>query len=191
MEHAVRHRRWTRAEYARLIEAGVFRPGEPIELIGGALMVSEPQGTAHYTAIGLLEEAFRAALGPGWVIRSQGPIALADDSEPEPDIAVIRGAWRDYRHEHPARPALIVEVADSSLALDRAHKGSLYARAAVADYWILNLVDRVLEINREPVADSRAPFGWRYASRRILLPGALAQPLAAPNASISVTDVLP
>ena len=191
MESAIRHRRWTRAEYDRLIEAGIFLPGEPVELIGGVLMVCEPQGTAHYTAICLLEDVLRAALGPGWLVRSQGPIALDDDSEPEPDIAVIPGVPRDYRHEHPARPALIVEVADSSLAVDRAHKGSLYARAGIADYWILNLVDRVLEIYREPVPDSEAPFGWRYASRRILRPGSIAAPLAAARVSVSVTDVLP
>src|SRR5262245_39903187 len=189
MGSAIRHRRWTRVEYDRLIEAGIFRPGEPVELIGGALMVCEPQGTAHYTAICLLEDVLRAGLGPGWLVRSQGPIALDDDSEPEPDIAVIPGAPRDYRHEHPARPALIVEVADSSLAVDREHKGSLYARAGIADYWILNLVDCVLEIYREPTADRRAPFGWRYGSRRIVHPGSFAEPLAAPHVSISVTEV--
>ena len=151
--YPTRLRKWTRAEYERLIEIGVFRPGEPVELLGGELMVSEPQGSAHYTAIGLVEDALRAALGPGWLVRSQGPIALTDDSEPEPDVAVTRGARRDYSREHPARPALVVEVAESSLSLDREHKGSLYARAGVADYWILNLVERVLEIYREPIQD--------------------------------------
>jgi Uma2 family endonuclease len=144
--YPIRLRKWTRAEYERLIEIGVFHPGEPVELLGGELMVSEPQGSAHYTAIGLVEDALRAALGPGWLVRSRGPIALTVDSEPEPDVAVTRGARRDYSREHPAWPALVVEVAESSLSLDREHKGSLYARAGVADYWILNLVERVLEI---------------------------------------------
>jgi len=89
-------RRWTRAEYARLIELGVFQPGEPVELLGGELTVSEPRGSAHYTAIGLVEDALRAALGRGWLVRSQGPIALTDDSEPEPDVAVTRGTRRDF-----------------------------------------------------------------------------------------------
>src|SRR5580765_134840 len=189
--YPTRLRKWTRAEYERLIEIGVFHPGEPVELLGGELMVSEPQGSAHYTAIGLMEDALRAALGPGWLVRSQGPIALTVDSEPEPDVAVTRGSRRDYSREHPAWPALVVEVAGSSLSLDREHKGSLYARARVVDYWILNLVERVLEIYREPILDPTTRFGWRYASREILAPGATAAPLAASAARISVSDVLP
>src|SRR5438445_688326 len=106
--YPARPRRWTRPEYGRLIEVGVFRPGEPVELLGGELIVSEPQGSAHYTAIGLVEDALRVALGPGWLVRSQGPIALDDESEPEPDIAVTRGGRRDYSREHPSRPPLVV-----------------------------------------------------------------------------------
>jgi len=189
--YPTRLRRWTRAEYERLIEAGIFQPGEPVELLGGELMVSEPQGSAHYTAIGLVEDALRAALGPGWLVRSQGPIALTDDSEPEPDVAVTRGTRRDYRHEHPSRPVLVVEVAESSLALDRDHKGSLYARAGVADYWILNLVDRVLEVYRGPIEDPAARFLWRYALTEVLSSGSSATPLVAPAARISVFDLLP
>jgi Uma2 family endonuclease len=150
-----RLRRWTRAEYERLIEAGIPQPGEAVELPGGELIVSEPRGSAHYTSVGLIEDALRAALGPGWLIRSQGPIALIDDSEPEPDVAVTHGTRRDYREEHPSRAAVVVEVAESSLALHREHKGSLYARTGVADYWILNLADRVLEIPRAAPGSGR------------------------------------
>ena len=189
--YPVRLRLWTRAEYERLIEIGVFRPGEPLELVGGELLVAEPQGSEHYTAIGLVEDALHSALGPGWLVRSQGPIALSDDSEPEPDVAVIRGSRRDYRLAHPARPALLVEVSESSLALDRQHKGSLYARAGVADYWILNLVDRVLEAYREPVLDAASRFGWRYASVEVLSPGAAAALLVEPAARVQVSDLLP
>jgi Uma2 family endonuclease len=189
--YPTRLRRWTRVEYERLIEAGIFQPGEPVELLGGELMVSEPQGSAHYTAIGLVEDALRAALGRGWLVRSQGPIALTDDSEPEPDVAVTRGTRRDYSREHPSRPALVVEVAESSLALDREHKGSLYARAGVADYWILNLVDRVLEVYRGPIEDPAARFGWRYALTEVLSSGSSATPLVAPGVRISVSDLLP
>jgi Uma2 family endonuclease len=189
--YPVSPRRWTRAEYERLINVGVFRPGEPLELLGGELMVSEPQGSAHYTAIGLVEDALRAALGPGWLVRSQGPIALDDDSEPEPDVAVTPGTRRDYSREHPSRPALVVEVAESSVALDREYKGSLYARAGVTDYWILNLVERVLEVYRQPIADPATRFGWRYASTEVLVPGSSVAPLATPAARISVSDLLP
>jgi Uma2 family endonuclease len=189
--YLARPRRWTRAEYDRLIEAGIFQPGEPVELLGGELMVSEPQGSAHYTAIGLVEDALRAALGPGWLVRSQGPLALTDDSEPEPDVALTRGTRRDYRHEHPSQPELVIEVSESSLALDREHKGSLYARAGVAEYWILNLIDRVLEVYREPIEDPPARFGWRYARVEILATGASVTPLIAPGTRVLVSDLLP
>ena len=189
--YPARPRRWTRPEYGRLIEVGVFRPGEPVELLGGELIVSEPQGSAHYTAIGLVEDALRVALGPGWLVRSQGPIALDDESEPEPDIAVTRGGRRDYSREHPSRPALVVEVAESSLPLDREHKGSLYARARLDEYWILNLVDRVLEVYRLAIQDPSAPFGWRYASREIVGPESSVAPLVAPHASVVVRNLLP
>jgi Uma2 family endonuclease len=191
MEYPVRTRHWTRAEYDRLIAVGVFRPGDPVELLGGELVVAEPQGEAHYTAICLVAEALRDAFGAGWVVRSQGPVALDDESEPEPDVALVPGTVRDYNREHPARPVLVVEVAESSLLLDRRHKGSLYARARLDDYWIVNLVDRVLEVYRGPRPDAESAFGWRYASRQVLGPEAFATPLAAPDARIPVGDLLP
>jgi Uma2 family endonuclease len=191
MSEGVRTRRWTRAEYDRLIRIGAFQPGEPVELLGGELVVSEPQSSAHYTAVGLVETALRSALGAGWLIRPQGPVALDDESEPEPDVALVRGGWRDYSDEHPTRPALVVEVAASSLPIDRGYKGSLYARAGVRDYWILNLIDRALEVYREPVADTAAAFGWRYAAVDRFGPDAAVAPLAAPDARIRVSDLLP
>lgn len=189
--YPVRTRRWTRAEYDRLIELGVFQPGDPVELLGGELIVAEPQSSEHYTAICLVQEVLRQAFGPGFTIRSQGPIALDDESEPEPDIAVVPGGIRDYSGEHPARPVLVIEVALSSLTLDRHRKAGLYARALLADYWILNLVESVLEIYREPVADASAAYGFAYASRLVLGPDASATPLAVPAAAIAVRTLLP
>ena len=189
--YEIRTRRFSRAEYDRLIELGVFQPGEPIELIGGELMVAEPQGAPHYTAIMKTAKALEAAFGPGWEVRPQGPIGLDDDSEPEPDVAVVPGGPDDYATAHPARPVLTVEVSESSLAFDREHKGSLYARAGMADYWVLNLVDRVLEVYREPVRDAAAPFGWSYARAEVLVASARVAPLAAPGASIPVSRLLP
>lgn len=191
MPYQVRTRRWTRAEYDRLIEAGFFQPEDRIELIGGELMVAEPLGGPHVTAVGLTADALRAVFGVGWIVREQAPIALDEESEPEPDIAVVPGVRRDYRHKHPARPVLVVEVAESSLDLDREHKGSLYARAGLADYWIVNLLDRVLEVYREPVADSSMPYRWRYGELQALDPSAAVAPLAAPATRIAVADLLP
>ena len=104
---------------------------------------------------------------------------------------VVRGGPRDYRDAHPQRPVLVVEVALSRLRFDREHKGSLYARARVPDYWIVNLADRRLEVHREPMPDGAAPFGWRYAQTVALAGDARACPLAAPDATVTVADLLP
>jgi Uma2 family endonuclease len=189
--YEVRTRRFSRAEYEKLIDLGVFQPGEAIELIGGELMVAEPQGAAHYTAIRNTSKALEAAFGPGWEVRTQGPIGLDEDSEPEPDVAVVPGTPHDYRSAHPSRPVLTVEVAESSLAGDRQKKGSLYARAGLPDYWVLNLGDRVLEVYREPTPDTTAPFGWRYARREVLDASARVTPLGASGSSIPVAHLLP
>jgi Uma2 family endonuclease len=189
--YETRTRRFSRAEYERLIDLGVFQPGEPIELIGGELMVAEPQGAAHYTAIMKTAKALEAAFGPAWHARTQGPVGLDDDSEPEPDVAIVPGSPDDYSRAHPSRPVLTVEVAESSLGADRERKGSLYARAGLPDYWVLNLVDRVLEVYREPAPDSTAPFGWRYARREVFDASARVTSLAAPGSSIPVSHLLP
>ncbi len=121
----------------------------------------------------------------------EGPIGLDEESKPEPDVAVVPGGPEDYRSMHPSHPALTVEVAESSLGSDRERKGSVYARAGLPDYWILNLVDSVLEVYREPTVDLSAPFGWRFARREIFNDPARVSALAAPRASIRVGDLLP
>ena len=189
--YETRTRRFSRAEYERLIDLGVFRPGEEIELIGGELMVAEPQSAAHYTAIVKTARALEAAFGAGWYVRREGPIGLDDDSEPEPDVAVVQGVPEDYSRAHPSRPVLNVEVAESSLADDRQRKGSLYARAGLADYWVLNLVDRVLEVYREPAPDAAAVFGWRYTRAQVFDAGARVTPLGAADSSVAVSQLLP
>ena len=183
-------RRWTRAEYDRLVDLGVLH-GEPVELIGGQLVVAEPQGSYHASTLGAAGDALSAILPPGWLVRVQMPVALDDESEPEPDLALVRGAWADYRASHPSHPALVVEVADASLAYDRADKGSLYARSGVPDYWIVNLVDRILEVYRDPGPDPTAPYGWRYRAIEGLSPGAVVSPLALPSVHLAVAGLLP
>jgi len=187
----IKTRRWKRAEYERLIESGFFQPGDQIELVGGQLIVAEPQGSYHFSAIQATEEAIRTAFGQGWQVRGQGPIALDEESEPEPDVAVVPGSFRDYVAGHPSRPVLVIEVSESSLALDREYKGSLYARAGLADYWIVNLVDRVLEVYRGPVPDPGTAFGWRYRSVVMMAREAAVAPLAVPGATIRVADLFP
>jgi Uma2 family endonuclease len=184
-------RRWKRVEYERLIDLGAFHEDEPLELIGGHLIVAEPKGSPHAAAVGMAGDVLRAALPPGWIIRVQDPIALDDESAPEPDVAVVRGRHGDYGHAHPVRAALIVEVAESSLSFDRTQKGSLYARAGIVDYWIVNLIDRVVEVYREPGPDLTAPYGWRYMSVERFTPPSSVAPVGVPAAPIAVASLLP
>src|SRR5215472_12933390 len=183
-------RRWQRAEYDRFVDLEVFR-GEAVELIAGQLVVAEPQGAYHASVVSAVDYALRAILPSGWIVRLQAPVSLDDESEPEPDVVVVPGRPGDYRAAHPAHPALAVEVAESSLAFDREHKGGLYARAGIEDYWIVNLVDRVLEVYREPEPDAAATHGWRYRSTAVLTPPAVVAPLAFGSSRIAVADLLP
>jgi Uma2 family endonuclease len=187
----LRTRRLKRVEYDRLIEAAVFLPSDKVELIDGLLVAREPQRSLHATGIMLANEALRAGFGAGWVVRVQLPIALDEDSEPEPDLVVVRGTVRDFTRSHPNAVALIVEVADSSLHFDRTDKASLYARAGVADYWIVNLLDAVVEVHRDPRPTPAAAYGWHYGSIRVATPGETVTPLARPGQSLRVADLLP
>src|SRR5437870_1358094 len=183
--------RWSRHEYGRLIEDGFLDEDEPIELLDGLLLVKEPQHSAHRTAVTLVAEAVRVAFGDGWFVQVQSPIILDDRSEPEPDVAVVAGAPRDYVDAHPSRPALVVEVALSGLRRARGRKARAYARGGIDDYWILNLVDRVLEVHREPERRETGRPRWVYASIATLRPHDVGTPLAAPAARIRVADLLP
>ena len=171
-----------------MIGAGILHEDEPIELIEGRLIVAEPQNTPHAKAIELVADALRAAFGPGWRIRVQLPIALEPDSEPEPDVSVVAGSPRDDREDHPSHPALVVEVADTSVRLDRAVKARVYARGGIPEYWIVNLVARVLEVHRHP--RRRSDRHARYATITRAPPGESVQPLAAARA-VAVSDLMP
>jgi Uma2 family endonuclease len=189
-QHApYRTRRWTRREYGRLLEVGILHEDDPVELVAGRLLVAEPKRPGHSVAVELVAEALRRAFGADWTVRTQAPIALDPISEPEPDVCVVPGAPRDYVTRHPARPPLVVEVSESSLGLDRGLKRRRYARAGIPEYWILNLVDEVLEVHRDPSgpqAGSRAT----YRTRAVLARGAVVVPRAA-RAGIAVADLLP
>jgi Uma2 family endonuclease len=184
-------RRWSRVEYERLISLGVFRPDERLELIDGALLVREPQGSRHAAAIRRVLSALRRGLGDDWQIDSQLPIALDEASEPEPDVAVVPRDPGAYRDAHPSRAMLIVEVAETSYRIDREYKMSLYARAGVPEYWIVDLAHEALEIHREPEASTEAAYGWRYRGVELLSPPGSVAPLFAPHATLAVSDLLP
>ncbi len=155
------------------------------------LVVREPQGDPHAFAIELAHEALRTAFGPEWRIRVLLPVALDEESEPEPDISVARGPLRHDSEAKPSRLTLVVEIAESNLAIERDFKGSLYARAGVSEYWIVNLNGRVLEVYREPGIDASALYGWAYQARQDLVGTDHVTPVAAPTAHIAVADLLP
>lgn len=188
-EAVLRTRRWTRREYERLIDLDVLHEDDPIELVAGRLIVAEPQQGPHATAIDLTAEVLRQAFGAGWRVRIQLPLALGFESEPEPDLAVVRGAARDFRSQHPTTAALVVEIADSSVRLDRGLKARVYARAGIPDYWIVNLVDRTVEVYRDPIREGRRR--WRYRAVTTVPADERVVPLAAPFSSILVADLLP
>jgi Uma2 family endonuclease len=183
-------RRFRRAEYDRMVDLGMF-DGERLELLDGLLVVREPQGSSHAATIAQVARVLELAFGPGWHARLHSPLALDDESEPEPDVAVVTGAPRDYLRAHPSTAALVVEVADSSLRLDRRLKAGLYARAGLADYWIVNLVEGVVEVHRDPQPAADAPHDWAYRWMGVLHPAGAVVPLAAPERSIPVADLLP
>jgi Uma2 family endonuclease len=190
LEREVTTRRWRRVEYERLVDLGVF-VGERLELLDGVLVVREPQGSAHAAITSKVGQILARAFGDGWHTRLHSPLALGEHSEPEPDVAVVAGAHGEYLAAHPATAALVVEVADSSLRLDRRFKTAVYARAGLPEYWIVNLVDRVLEVHRDPQPPAGAAEDWSYCSLDTLHPPQHITPLAAPHARILVADLLP
>ena len=186
---AIQTRRWTRQEYERMAELGLFRPEERVQLLDGEIVITTPQNSPHAAAIGKTERVLARVFGDAYWIRIQMPIVLDPDSEPEPGLAVVSGAPADYVQEHPRVAALVVEVADSTIALDRGRKALLYARVVIPEYWIVNLPDRCLEMHREPVASAQpAPH---YRVRLQLGPSDSIAALAKPDFSLRVEDLLP
>lgn len=175
---------WTRTEYEQLIASGGFAPGARLELIDGEILDMAPQHSRHSTGVRLVEEAVRSAFGPGFDVRSQLPLAIDNESEPEPDVAVVPGAPRDYRDSHPNTALLVVEVADSSLEFDRTRKLAMYARNAIGDYWILDLQGQTLEVHR-------IPEGHNYRDRKVLDRNEKISPLNADGRPVLVSDLLP
>lgn len=150
-------------QYHKLIPAGILTEGDPVELLDGLLVPKMTKNPPRRIATGLLRETLDSALPEGWYADSQEPITLST-SEPEPDGAVIRGTRRQYFHRHPGPGgvALVVEVADASLERDRTFKKRIYAQAAIPVYWIVNLIDRQVEVYTDGSGPTEQPdYGQR------------------------------
>jgi len=180
----VSRRLWTRKEYERMGEVGTIGPEERTELIDGVIYRMAPLRSQGASTIHIARDVLAQAFGAGTYVRIQAPIVLGDFSEPEPDLAVVEGAVRDHLDYHPTTALLVVEVSDTTVAFDRRVKGRLYAAAGLPEYWILNLQRNQLEVHRDP-----SPTG--YQSVTILKRRDTVCPLARPDASISVADLLP
>jgi Uma2 family endonuclease len=150
--------RLTVGQYHAMIGAGLLTKDDPVELIEGQLVRRLRKTPAHVYAMNLLRAAFEAVLPAGWHVWSHAPVTL-DDSEPEPDITVIRGDLRGFadRHPGPADVGLVAEVADRSLEFDRGSKKRVYARAGIAVYWIANLADARVELYTDPTGPAAQP----------------------------------
>ncbi len=181
---ATEFRHWSREEYERLVAEGFFQPEEKLELVDGLIFEMSPQSPPHAVAIRLARRALEPNFSEGFEVLIQMPLALDDDSEPEPDLAVVRGHDpRENLISHPTAAVLVIEVADSSLLRDR-EKAALYARVGIPEYWILNLKERCLEVSRDPQ-------NGVYRSRSVLRAGDTVRPLARPEMSIAISGLLP
>jgi len=184
-------RRFTVGEYHRLTELGILTEDDNLELLEGYLVLKMARNPPHDGTLHRTLKRLARDLPPGWDVRIQAAVTLAD-SEPEPDLAVVRDDPDGYttRHPGPADVGLVIEVADSTLAGDRADKGRIYARAGIPWYWIINLPDRQVEVYSSPSGPTGAPA---YAQRKDYQPGdAVALTLSsAVVASIPVQDLLP
>ena len=133
-----------------MIEAGILVEDERVQLVDGVLVAMTPQGAPHALVIQRLTNLLARALGEEFAVRPQLPLTLGDESEPEPDLAVVRAAEARSRTRHPGTALLVIEVAGESLRLDRQSKAALYARSGIPEYWIVNLADARVEVHRDP-----------------------------------------
>lgn len=179
------------AEYHYMIEAGFFRRNDRFELLDGLIVAKMTRQPPHDATITLVEDQLGLILPRGWHRRTQSAVTT-QDSEPEPDLAVIQGTARNYSKRHPRAgdTALVIEVADTSLEDDRTIKGRIYARAGFPVYWIVNLVDLRVEVYTEPLRSGRRS---RYRSCEVYRAGDSVPVIVGGRSigSIAVADILP
>ena len=179
----VQTKRWTRREYYQMAETGMFQPDEHVELIDGEIITMTPQRSQHAAVIGKAEVQLRQAFGDGYWVRTQMPLALSENSDPEPDLAIVPGSPNDFLSEHPTTALLIVEVSDTTLPLDREKKAWLYAHSQIPEYWILNLQNNQLEVFRNPQSSKYQTHFTMHAPQTV-------EPLHAGGARIPVSALL-
>jgi Uma2 family endonuclease len=179
-------RLWTVADYHRMAETGILDEDERVELLEGKIIWMSAKGTAHRSAVGRTDYLLKNRLGNGAWVSIQDPIQLNQRSEPEPDVAVVQIDPLDYADHHPtpSEVYLIIEVADSSLKFDCETKALAYAQAGIADYWVLDVVERQLYVFREPNEEG-------YQSKVILGEDARISPLQFADLQIVVLEMLP
>jgi Uma2 family endonuclease len=177
--------RFSVKEYYRMAETGVLRPDARVELLDGEIMDMSPIGPFHGGVVNRLARLFTLLSKDRWLLSPQNPLRLNDHSEPEPDVMLLKPSADDYTGSHPQPEDvfLLVEVSDSSLAMDVEKKLPLYGRAGVAEVWIVNLEEGVIEVYREPHLNG-------YASKTVLRAGDRARPLAFPDAVVDVAQLL-
>ena len=175
----------TVAEYHRMAEAGILTERDRVELIEGELIAMSPIGSEHSGTVNALNRTLVRAVGDRAIVAVQNPVQLDDLSEPEPDFALLKPRDDDYRRAtpHPHEVLLIIEVADTSLAYDRAVKRSLYARHGIPEFWIVNLAAKQVEV-------CRSPTGEQYASVSHVGREAVLEPQLLPGATIPVSALL-
>jgi len=175
-----------RGEYYNLTDFGILGQEERTELIYGRIITRmSPIGQPHSIAVSKTSDALETAFGDAFFAVGQMPLHVRSGSEPQPDVMVFAGVPDDYQDvPRPAAVLLLVEVSHSTLHYDRNTKSRLYAENGIADYWIVNLQNRTLEVRRQPE-------GGTYVSLRVYGEADSAAPLAAPNALVQVSDLLP
>lgn len=182
----VRRRRFTIEEYYRMAEVGILGPEDRVELIEGEIVEMSPIGPHHAACVAALTRRLLLAAGERAVVSPQNPVRLLPDTEPQPDIVLLRPPESRYweRHGTPADTLLVVEVAETSYRYDRRVKLPLYARAGVPEVWIVDLPQGVVQVFREPGAAG-------YASERPVGRDGTVAPAALPDAAIAVAEILP
>jgi Uma2 family endonuclease len=179
----------TRDEYHRLHELDFFHDRR-VERIYGRVMIMSPVGWKHVLCKSRVAEVLRSAFGPVYFVLEQDPLPIEEHSDPQPDVAVYRGSLMDI-DDHPGHALMVVEVADTTLKRDTGEKARLYAASGIADYWVIDIQNRQARIFRKPAPDSSSESGFSYTSFDQLPETARVSPLALPDVTIRIADLLP